>query len=214
MGQCRRSEFVAPRFCTACSEHLICAKPPAPQQLAMGASSWVGPDAYLLFAVPPESQKVVQCRCFAWSRLPRLIPPPPPTIKYGCRCEQLGVPGAPVRCAAIASKSPSRAEPAVGVSQSRSIASTTSTRPALATTATGRTGPCAAVIQAWRVRRGKSGAANQPFPHQPGRQGIQLLQRQRLCRGPAHWRRRLSPAAARGSGRGHLGRCGNASARC
>jgi len=49
---------------------------------------------------------------------------------------------------------------------------------------------------------------------QPAGQGFQLLQRQRLCRSPAHWRRRLSPAAVRGSGRGHLGRCGNTSGRC
>ena len=43
-----------------------------------------------------------------------------------------------------------------------------------------------------QIRRRELGVANQP------------LQRQRLGRGPAHWRRRLSPAAARGSGRGHL----------
>ena len=96
-----------------------------------------------------------------------------------------------------------------GVSQSRSIASTTRPRSALATTATRRTGSCAAANQAWQVRRGESAV-----PRQPGLQGFQLLQRQWLCRSPAHWRRRLSPAAARGSGRGHLGRCGDTSRRC
>ena len=85
---------------------------------------------------------------------------------------------------------------------------TTRTQSALVTTATGRTGSCAAANQACRVMSGESAV-----PRQPGRQGFQLLQRQRLGRGPVHWRR-LSPAAARGSGRGHLGRCGNTSGRC
>ncbi len=61
-GQCRRSAWGAPRFCTVCTESRILANPPALQQLAMGPSSWVG-------------QKVVHCRCFAWPRLLRPIPP-------------------------------------------------------------------------------------------------------------------------------------------
>jgi hypothetical protein len=73
--------------------------------------------------------------------------------------------------------------PAAGVSQSRSIASTTRTRSALATSATGRTGPCAAANRAWRVVRRKLGVSRQPG-RQVGRaleveqgigQGFQLL---------------------------------------
>ena len=74
------------------------------------------------------------------------------------RDDQCAPPGSPVRCAAIASNSPSRAEPAAGVSQSRPIAPTTRTRSALATTATGLTGSCAAANQASRV-----GVENQPL---------------------------------------------------
>ena len=86
---------------------------------------------------------------------------------------------------------------AAGVSQSRSIVPTTRTQSALATTATGRTGPCAAANQAWRVSRGESAApAAAAGPR------------------PSALAGRLSPAAARGSGRGHLGRCGNTCRRC
>ena len=162
---------------------------PAPHQFAMGPSSWVGLDAYLLL-VPPESQKVVHCRCFAWPRLPRLIPPRSITaadlnvpafqeqraagwckaIDSPRRDDQCAPPGSLVRCAAFASKSPLRAEPAAGVMQSTATAPTTRTRSALVTTVIGRTGPCAAANQAWRVRRRQSAVSRQP-----GGQGFQLL---------------------------------------
>ena len=75
-------------------------------------------------------------------RLAKAASAHPPPINYGCRSEQPGVPGAA----------------SGGVSQSRSIAPTTRTRSALATTATGRTGPCAAANQGREL-----GVANQPF---------------------------------------------------
>ena len=135
----------------------------------------------------PESHKVVQSRCFAWPRLPRFIPPSPPRSSSAadlnnavfqeqraagwCKAsdrprgdDQCAPLGSPVRCAAIASSAPSGAEPAAGVSQSRSIAPTTRPRSALATTATGRIGSCGAEYQASQIRRGQSAV-----PRQPGR---------------------------------------------
>ena len=111
--------------------------------------------------------------------------------------DQCAPPGSPVRCAVIASNSPSRAEPAAGVSQSRPIASTTRTRSALATMATGRIGPCAAANQASRVRRGESAAPAAAAGSRPSA---------------------LAAAAEPGSSSrirsGAPGRCGNTSSRC
>ena len=77
---------------------------------------------------------------------------------------QCAPPGSPVRCAAIASKSPSRAEPAAGVSQSRPIASTTYTRSALATTVARcqlrRRAPAARSAGPWKSSRASARASS------------------------------------------------------